>query len=238
MAQQALKPGKAGAISVTKRGDSYRARAKVAHLAQQCLDVLASHYRLDDFALVVEPSAGEGVFFDRLPESNRVGLDIDPRHDGLLKADFLRWRPKRGLRRILTVGNPPFGQRAAIAFDFLHHACSFSDVVAFILPRSFNKNTFQNRVRNDFHLVNSFDCNEFFRPDGTTVEVNTVFQIWEKRSYPRQRKVLPDKHPHFDMKHAHLSRTPELELAKLRRDFDFTIPQVGANFSPRSVVDR
>jgi len=206
------------------------------HLAQNCLDLVGKHYRIDEFSLVVEPSAGTGVFFDRLPPANRIGIDIDPKHDGLLSADFLTWHPEPGQRKVLTIGNPPFGQRAAIAVDFLQHAATFSDVVAFILPRSFRKYTFQNRVPRYFHLVDWFDCREFSRPDGTTVEVNAVFQIWEKRPSPRGYIALRDTHPHFEMKHAHLSRTSEADLACLRRTYDFAIPQVGANFRPRSVA--
>lgn len=204
-------------------------------LAEQCLELLEAHHRLDSFDLVVEPSAGEGVFYDRLPVGTRVGLDIDPRHPGLVRADFLTWTPPHTSTRTLTIGNPPFGQRAAMAVDFVEHACTYSDVVAFILPRSFNKYTFQNRVRRDFHLVDSLECSEFATPSGVSVEVRAVFQVWEKRSELREMVQLPDTHPDFEMKHAHLSRVSELELARLRREYEFTIPQVGANFSPRPV---
>ena len=203
--------------------------------ARKCVEFVAERFPLENFDLVVEPSAGEGAFFEQLPVSSRIGIDIEPRHPGLVQADFLAWRTATNQGRTLTIGNPPFGQRAAIAFEFINAACSFSDVVAFILPRSFNKYTFINRVPRYFHLVDSFECSEFYAPDGTTVEVRTVFQIWEKRPEIRNIIHLADSHPDFEMKHAHISRTSEADLSRLRSEFEFTIPQVGASFFPRDV---
>lgn len=216
----------------TVRGEQYFTPADVA---RDCVAFVAERFPLEEFSLIVEPSAGEGTFFDQLPPSSRIGLDIEPRHPGLVKADYLQWCAKPTTGPVLTIGNPPFGQRAALAFEFLNKACSYSDVVAFILPRSFNKYTFLNRVPRNFHLVDSFDCSEFYGPDGTRLEVKTVFQVWEKRSAIRELIAMADTHPDFEMRHAHISRTSELDLARLKRDYEFTIPQVGANFIPKDV---
>lgn len=205
-------------------------------LAKRCIDLVAARFPLADFDLVVEPSAGEGAFFERLPQETRVGVDLDPGHPELVRADFLTWRPAAGVRRVLTIGNPPFGQRAALAVKFLEHACSYSDVVAFVLPRSFNKYTFQDRVPRTFHLVDSLECDTFLGPDGRPVEVRAVFQVWQRREELREVVALADAHPDFAMRHAHLSRITAAELAGLRRDYAFTIPQVGASFAPRDVA--
>lgn len=204
-------------------------------LARRCVDLVAARFDLTEFDLVVEPSAGAGAFYDLLPPPTRVGIDIAPGRPELVEADFLTWRPEAAAGRVLTIGNPPFGQRAALAVDFLERACSFSDVVAFILPRSFNKYTFQNRVPRYFHLVDSLECQEFVGPGGVPVQVKAVFQIWERRDELREVVELPSTHPDFAMRHGHLSRLSELELARLRRDYEFTVPQVGADFRPRSV---
>ncbi len=37
----------------------------------------------------LEPSAGDGVFYDLLPEGRRLGLDIAPRHPAIEARDFL-----------------------------------------------------------------------------------------------------------------------------------------------------
>jgi hypothetical protein len=205
-------------------------------LAERCLDLLQRHVDLAAYDAVVEPSAGDGSFLRLLPVQTRIGVDIDPSHPSVVEADFLRWAPPRSCRRVLAVGNPPFGQRGALAVAFLAHACSFSDTVAFILPRSFKKYTFQNRVHPFFHLVDSFDCTEFVDPAGRPVVVSTVFQIWSRRDHERPLVALPAVHDHFDMRHAHLSRVTADELARLRASYEFTVPQVGANFAPRDVT--
>lgn len=205
-------------------------------LAASCVDLVDTHFPLSEFGSVVEPSAGSGAFYELLPPDSRIGIDIAPKHPDVLESDFLDWAPSPGHDRILTIGNPPFGQRAAIAVRFLEHACKFSDVVAFILPRSFKKYTFQNRVPRYFHLVDSLDCEEFVGPNGGPVSVKAVFQIWERRSYHRRIEMLPDSHPDFRMKHGHLSRLTAEQLLDLRANFEFTIPQVGSDFRPRDVM--
>ena len=43
----------------------------------------------------VEPSAGEGCFYDLLPKRRRTALDIYPRKKYIKKANFLKWYPKQ-----------------------------------------------------------------------------------------------------------------------------------------------
>lgn len=202
-------------------------------LAKRCLDLLASKLDLDSFEILLEPSAGDGAFLELLPAEKRIGIDVDPRAEGIQRADFFEWEPPLFHRSIVTIGNPPFGQRGALAVAFMERACQFSDVVAFVLPRSFKKYTFMNRVHPNFHVDASMDCDEFRTPDGEPLSIRSVFQIWVRRSVVRPKVDLPSTHPHFEMKHSHLSRTSEDLLARLRADFPFTIPQVGADFRPR-----
>ncbi|MDR2703794.1 MAG: hypothetical protein LBB58_05585, partial [Cellulomonadaceae bacterium] len=154
--------------------------------AQKCVAAVERLFPFEQFDLIVEPSAGAGAFLQFLPISNRIGLDIAPLHADIVKQDFLAWQPREEFHTILTIGNPPYGQRAALAAKFIAHACSFSEVVAFILPQSFNKYTFQNRVPRNFHLQNSFNCDQFETPTGQQLIVKSVFQIWEKQATPRQ----------------------------------------------------
>lgn len=209
-------------------------------LARACVDLVAQHFELSEFERIIEPSAGAGAFVDLLPAHSRMALDLHPGHPEVARADFLTWRPPAVSGPVLTIGNPPFGQRGALAVAFLRHACAVSDVVAFVLPRSFNKYTFQNRVPLDFHLVASFPCEEFLRPDGSLAQVKAVFQVWEKRAQPRSPIRPPSSHPHFALRHAHVSRLTAEELQVLRRDYEFAVAQVGSSFRPRpaAVVDK
>lgn len=211
-------------------------------LAASCVETVNCLFPLQDFHLIVEPSAGEGVFYDLLPTATRVGIDVEPHREDYVHTDFLTWKPlpfpetvKEG--KILTLGNPPFGVRGSLAVRFIQHAASFSDVVAFILPMSFNKDTFQNRVPLLFHLQYSENCTSEYEHAGKLVNVKTVFQIWEKRTNPRLIVPRLQTHEDFTLKHAHLSRITREEHDKLCREYDFAIPQVGSNFTPRQPRD-
>ena len=203
------------------------------HLAERCVQRLRDRVDLAPFDLILEPSAGTGAVFTLLPADRRIGIDIDPRAPGIERADFLQWDPPPGHGPILTIGNPPFGQRGAQAIEFLNRACGFSEVVAFILPRSFQKYTFQNRVHPSFHLADAIECDHFVDADDQPLSVKAVFQIWEKQATLRSVDAPAKSHPDFDMCHRHLSRTTPGELARIRRDYAFSIPQVGSSFSPR-----
>ena len=191
---------------------------------------------MDGFGLIVEPSAGAGAFFTCLPPETRIGLDILPLHDEVAPIDFLNWEPDPDHGRVLTIGNPPFGRRAKLAVQFIEKAAEFSDVIAFILPRSFNKYTFQNRVPSAFHLVDSLECEEFETPDGAPLTIKSVFQIWEKRDTPRAKPKAVRTHPDFELRHAHLSRVTPAQMALLHQEYEFAIPQVGKTFTPRDAA--
>lgn len=218
---------------MTKRTVLHEQLYTAPELAHRCIALLG---RLVDFAtfdLILEPSAGTGAFFDLLPADRRLGIDIDPRGAGIERVDFRTWHPPAPDGRILTVGNPPFGQRGALAVEFLNRACEFSAVVAFILPRSFQKYTFQNRVHRSFHLVDATECDEFVDADDRPATVKAVFQVWERRPTPRPKDAPAASHPDFEMCHRHLSRTTPDDLERIRREYAFSIPQVGSSFSPR-----
>lgn len=200
-------------------------------LALRCIKEVESRFPFAEFDLIIEPSAGNGAFFDQLPNENRIGIDLQPSRSDFVESDFLDWRPPTG-KRILVLGNPPYGQRASLAVKFLQHAATFAEVIAFILPRSFNKETFQRRIPREFHLVHSFDCDEPFDYQGGKRIVKTVFQIWQRRDTLRPVIVRASSHPHFEMRHAHLSRVNPAQLDEIRRNFEFAIPQVGS-FEPR-----
>jgi len=198
-------------------------------LVQKCLGRIGEVTPFAGFQLVVEPSAGEGAFLEAIPAGVRkVGIDIDPKSPDVIKADFFEWSPEKTEGKILVLGNPPFGQRAALAVRFIEHAADFADAIAFILPRSFNKYTFINRIPRRFHLEDSFDCDEFILADGTPIKVKCVFQIWVKSNKVRPLVLPRNDHPDFEMCHCHISRTQPEKLAKVIVDFPLSIPQVGA----------
>lgn len=145
----------------------------------------------------IEPSAGAGAFLDHLPIPS-LGLDIAPGRADIREADFLDWFPPPGNRRIAVVGNPPFGKNASLARRFFDHAATFADIIAFIVPRTFEKPNFVNRLDRSMHLVESLALDDWsFEFDGAPYAVPTVFQVWEKRAWLRPLTRVPLVHPHF-----------------------------------------
>ncbi|NOU24567.1 MAG: hypothetical protein HOO90_03425 [Methylotenera sp.] len=142
----------------------------------------------------IEPSAGTGSFFKRLPKDKRIGLDIMPLCEGVEQQDFLSWMPNNHGKKYIFVGNPPFGYRAWLSLVFLNHAAQFADYVGFILPMAFQsdgKGSPKNRVKG-MTLVHSeiIPSNSFFSPDGKFPKVNALWQIWKKgESIAPERKT-------------------------------------------------
>ena len=129
----------------------------------------------------IEPSAGSGSFLEILPEK-RIGIDIDPKNKGILKKDFLSWKPKE--KRVICVGNPPFGYRGWLAIKFLNHCAIFSDYVGFILPMSFQsevKGSPRLRIKG-MKLIYSekLPRGAFKNTEGQTIKMNTLWQVWKK----------------------------------------------------------
>lgn len=151
----------------------------------------------DDDYLWIEPSAGTGAFLRQLPpEFTKIGLDIDPKCDDIVKQDYLTWQaPTVAKKGVIVFGNPPFGRQSSLAKAFIAKSCSFANIIAFILPKSFTKPSMYNAFQPRFHLVfnEELDKNAFIINGGAAYDVPCVFQIWEKKATerPRDEKVAP-----------------------------------------------
>ena len=129
----------------------------------------------------IEPSAGDGSFYSLLPEDRRVGVDIEPKCDGVIQSDFLLWKPVTSNN--ICVGNPPFGLRGNLALKFINHSATFSDFVCFIVPQLFDsegKGSCKGRVKGLSLIHSEVIDSGFYYPGGKDVSVNVVFQIWSK----------------------------------------------------------
>ncbi|MCY4419543.1 MAG: hypothetical protein OXB93_06840 [Cytophagales bacterium] len=131
----------------------------------------------------IEPSAGEGVFLSLLAKEKRIGLDIEPQGESIMRRDYLTWLPKKG--KYIVIGNPPFGLRGHLALQFINHSAKFADVVAFILPPLFNsdgKGSPYKRVHPQYKLAycSKLDPNSFVYPNHQPVQVQAIFQVWTK----------------------------------------------------------
>ena len=144
----------------------------------------------------VEPSAGNGSFFNLLDSKNKIGLDLMPLSDGILEQDFLLWSPDDLTKKYIFIGNPPFGYRAWLALAFMNSAAQYADYIGFILPMSFQsdgKGSPKNRV-NNMKLVHSeiLPNDSFYRLDNKKITVNALWQIWKKGNSDLEEKKSCD----------------------------------------------
>ena len=164
-------------------------------IAKKCFNIFcetAGKMKIDlsDYHFI-EPSAGDGCFYDLLPYKRRIALDINKRKNYIQKADFLKWYPENTENKYIVIGNPPFGVRGAYALAFINRSFLFADMVGFILPMSFysnGKGSNMLRVRNASLLRSiKLDSNSFYMPD-SDIPVSSKYCIsdleiwWEQES--------------------------------------------------------
>ena len=164
------------------------------------LEVMNKYNDCENNYIFIEPSAGNGNFLKLLPADRRIGFDIEPKFDEIIKQDFLTWYPpEEQNKKWITIGNPPFGLRGQLALKFINHASEFSDYVCFILPQLFEsdgKGVPRKRVTG-LNLIHSekLDTN-FESPDGKSISINCIFQVWSKfhknNSYVIKKKENPN----------------------------------------------
>ena len=142
----------------------------------------------------IEPSAGNGSFLKILPITKRIGLDIEPKFGEILKQDYLTWNPSEN-KKYVVIGNPPFGLRGQLALKFINHSSNFADYVCFILPQLFEsdgKGVPRKRVIG-LNLIHSEKLDtDFESPDGKTIKVQCIFQIWSK-NHKNESYVIKEK---------------------------------------------
>lgn len=136
---------------------------------------------VEDYGVVIEPSAGGGAFSRHI--DGIKAYDLDPESEEVEKADWFKLDKEqfKGKGRVLVVGNPPFGRQGNLAISFIKEA-DFADTIAFILPKSFKKITIKNKIPMNFWLTHEEDCpKNSFTLLGEDYDVPCVFQVWEKR---------------------------------------------------------
>jgi hypothetical protein len=170
----------------------------ISSYSKTCIDKTFELYSESQFDLIVEPSAGNGSFFNQLPSHNKVGIDISPENQNITKMDFFNFIPPANKTNILVIGNPPFGKVSSIAIKFFNHAAKWANIIAFIIPRTFRRPSVQNKLDKMFHLMYDEDVPTkpcCFTPQMT---VKCCFQIWEKKEIVRPFVDLPTKHDDWD----------------------------------------
>lgn len=168
--------------------DKYYTKESIVNL---CLNNVKNHLEISPEDLIIEPSAGNGAFIKGIKSlTNHFKFyDIEPENAEIIKQDYLLYHldmDKENFNKIHVLGNPPFGRQSSIAIKFIKKSCEFCNSISFILPKSFKKNSLKKMFPLDFHLIFEMDLPEkSFLVDGVEYNVETIFQIWEKRDYQR-----------------------------------------------------
>ena len=186
--------------------------------------------------LFLEPSAGYGCFYEGIRKKNNqiIAFDICPKHQKIRKLDFLNHKEIIKLLRILqklkkkiiTIGNPPFGKKSKLAIAFLNQASLFSDIICFVLPNQFKKYTVHKQLNPNYHLIYEIDLpvNSFYTETQPNYHVSCVFQIWTKLKTKHQNKRITKKPAitHKDFFMYQYNSTQEA-LKVFDHDFDFAV---------------
>ena len=184
-------------------------------IAKKCIAAM----NIEEFSLIVEPSAGHGDFLAALPEGKEViAMDIDPKHPEVIEQDFFNFHVESH-GKIAVIGNPPFGKNSAQAVAFIKHAATFADTIGFILPRTFKKTSIINKLPKNLFLKGEVELPEraFYVECGDTIEdfgLRGVFQIWEKTDNLRKKIIEEKTHPDFS-------------FVKKSEDHDFAVRRAG-----------
>jgi hypothetical protein len=195
-------------------------------IAKKCYDTLISIIDINNYDYLLEPSAGKGSFFKLLNKDKRIGIDLEPKFEGIMKGDFFDFEFIKN-KKYLVVGNPPFGKISSTAVKFFNKAAEFSDVIAFIIPRTFKRVSVQNKLNLNFHLMYNEDlplkpcC---FEPK---MDAKCSFQIWKRDSIPRN--IIEYDKTHTDFSFVKLGEKDEDKQPTPPTDADFVVKAYGSN---------
>lgn len=111
-------------------------------LANHCWDVVADVIGEENISEIIEPSCGDGAFYQHPRFLPHFGFDVVPKcaYRNVFKADFLT-QAICYLSGRLVIGNPPYGRCMNLAQKFYRRSVEIGDYVAFILPISQLNNT-------------------------------------------------------------------------------------------------
>lgn len=167
------------------------------NIVNKCVDILKEKLNIQKKDIIIEPSAGSGVWIPYIKKltDKYDFLDISPEHYEIKKCDYLTYNYTHTHdESVYVVGNPPFGKQCSLCLKFINHSASFADYIAFVLPKSFNKESIKEKVHKQLSLMHSEDLpKNSFNINKELHDVPCVFQIWKKEILLRNpiRKLQP-----------------------------------------------
>lgn len=169
------------------------------NIAKECIDTL----NLDDYDLIIEPSAGSWSFGRHLPKDKTVCLDLFPDSDwpdtiqqDFFELDLMALIQSKGASNVLIIGNPPYGRLSGMAMKFVQKSCIDSatllgqvkTTVAFVLSETFAKMSFKRRVPLTHSLTQHKHLGSPFTVDGEPYNaLNCGWFVWEPIAREKER---------------------------------------------------
>lgn len=186
-------------------------------IAKKCIsELLLVLKKKEKDLFFLEPSAGTGSFSNQL--ENCISVDLDPKIKNCVKSDFLVLKkddvyPKTESKKICVIGNPPFGKNSSLAVKFFNHSCNFGDTIAFIIPKTFRKQSLHHKLNLNYWLLKDIDLpKNSFIYENKPYDVPCCFQVWIKKK--KKRAITK------------ITESPYLIFSN-KKDCDFAVRRVG-----------
>jgi len=196
-------------------------------MAEQIIEQIT---QLTENRLLLEPAGGTGSFVEAAINKGFkvISFDIEPKHSMVKTGNFLE--QKLDVQNAITVSNPPFGRNNSLSIPFFNHAAKYSELIIFIVPRSWRKWSIQNRLDKNFHLIKDYDLNINYVDSNNNYISNkntlkTCVQFWSK-SAPK-RKTIKIKDMGIIQKTNHLEADAALTI------FGYGCGKVSTNFEKK-----
>lgn len=202
-------------------------------IAKKYYNIIKEKIDIELYDIILEPSAGNGAFYNLFDKNKRVGIDIDPKNEKIIRQNFFDFVPKNN-KKYIVIGNPPFGRVSSTAIKFFNKSSEFAEIICFILPRTFKRVSVQNKLNLYFHNIYEEDvplnpcC---FEPK---MDAKCVFQIWQKHIKKRKKVIL--KNEHTDFSFVNFTKYDEKNQPIPPTNADFVIKAYGSNCG--KVIDK
>lgn len=169
--------------------------------ALSLVDTCASHIPDLSQRTLIEPAAGTGNFLDAyraLGVESILAYDLEPKTEGITQADFLTLTLPDSLVNAVAITNPPFGRNHSLSVPFFNRLANHCSHIGFVIPKSWRKWSVQNRLDSRFHLIHDEELSiDYLGEDGKQLPggsggLNTIFQLWERRTEHRLKVRVQD----------------------------------------------
>ncbi len=116
-------------------------------------------------------------------------MDIEPQNISIIQQDYLEFNPDMKILgdNVLVIGNPPFGRQSSLAIKFISKSAKYAKKIAFVLAKSFKKESMISKLDKHVFLVDVFDLpDNLFYFNQTKFDIPCSFFIFEVRNEERE----------------------------------------------------